>query len=372
MKKYNFLFWTAALLIGMALSCEEESFLIPQIKITAEVTPASGYGAKDGAVTVEVEGGQPPYSYFWSNGATEPDMSGLSAGSYTLKVIDSGSAVASRTIVVDQPPATPLSLDFAVDPVTWYGGDNGKVVLTVAGGAPPYAFLWSNGEDTREIEGLVAGNYSVTVTDSGDPAVVTTGVVSVTQPDFVCGRDSITDVDGNKYPTVSIGDLCWTAENLRTLHDPQQPDEKIEGAYCNGLNCTNALGAHYTWTAAVQGAESASGEEETQGVCPCEWHLPTREEWENLNRYLSVNGQGGDGVNVPNKMRGAESSSGFDALNAGNWGYSVFTGETAVFWTATEQSEGRAFYRILNNFPLLGQGHVSKDNGLSVRCVKNR
>lgn len=359
-------------LLSVLAGCEEEEPIIPRIKITAEVTPASAFGARDGAISVRVEGGQPPYSYFWSNGATETEIGGLAAGAYELKVIDSGSAVASRTMVVEQPEATPLTLEFTVEPVSYYGGNDGAVVLNVSGGTPPYAYLWENEADTPNLEGLFAGNYGVTVTDSGDPAIVTTGVASVPQPDFVCGRDSITDVDGHKYPTVKIGDQCWMAENLRTLHHPEDPDRELEGVFCDGLNCSNALGAHYTWIAVMDGAESASGDEEVQGVCPCDWHVPTKEEWEELNRYLSVSGQGGDGVNVPNKMRGSDSPSGFDALNAGNWGYEVFAGETAVFWTATEQSDQRAFYRLLNNFPLLGQGHINKQNGLSVRCVRDR
>ena len=194
----------------------------------------------------------------------------------------------------------------------------------------------------------------------------------VGQPEFVCGRDSITDVDGNKYPTVQIGGQCWTAENLRTLHLPEDPAREIEGRFCLNLNCTNAFGAHYSWEAMMNGAGSVTAEDEVQGICPCEWHLPTKEEWEALNSYLSVDGNGGAGVNVPNKMRGADSPSGFDALYAGNWGYSVFEGENAVFWTATEQAGGRAFYRLINNFPLLGQGHLEKRSGLSVRCVRNR
>ncbi|MCB0588706.1 MAG: hypothetical protein KDD06_25670 [Phaeodactylibacter sp.] len=353
-------------------ACEEDSLPIPFIQVALEPTPASAYGARDGAVQSTVEGGQPPYRYFWSNGSQEEQIAGLPAGEYTLKVIDSRSAVASATAVVEQPEATPLVFNFSVTEVSWYGGDDGAVELSVMGGTPPYSAIWSNGGESLAIEGLTAGQYSVTVTDSGGPAIITIDSVMVGQPEFVCGRDSITDVDGNKYPTVQIGGQCWTAENLRTLHLPEDPAREIEGRFCLNLNCTNAFGAHYSWEAMMNGAGSVTAEDEVQGICPCEWHLPTKEEWEALNSYLSVDGNGGAGVNVPNKMRGADSPSGFDALYAGNWGYSVFEGENAVFWTATEQAGGRAFYRLINNFPLLGQGHLEKRSGLSVRCVRNR
>ncbi len=372
MRKTILFILSAAVVIVMAVACNKDTINIPFITITGEAVQPSAFGAADGAIDISVEGGAPPYQVFWSHGPDTEDVSGLPAGSYTVKIIDTKSTVASKTFELLQPEATPLGLSFTVEEVTYFGGDDGAAAVSVSGGTSPYTFLWSNEEDTERIEKLTAGWYTVTVTDSGDPAVVTIDSVLVGQPEFVCGRDSITDVDGNKYPTVDIGGQCWTTHNLRTEHLPKNPEVAIDGRFCRDLNCTNAMGAHYTWEAAMNGAVSASGNEEVQGICPCGWHVPTKEEWEAFNAYLSVDGQGGSGVNVPNKIRGEGSPSGFDALMAGNWGYSVFEGENAVFWTASEQAEGRAFYRLVNNFPLLGQGHVSKNSGLSLRCVKNR
>jgi|AntRauTorckE5430_2_1112549.scaffolds.fasta_scaffold05486_2 uncharacterized protein (TIGR02145 family) len=373
MRKTILFILTAAVLTLIATACNKDTTInIPFIIITGEAVQPSTFGAADGAIDISVEGGAPPYQIFWSHGPDTEDVSGLPAGSYTVKIIDTESTVASNTYNLVQPEAPPLDLNFTVEEVTYFGGNDGAVELTVGGGTSPYVLRWSNEEESGRIENLTTDWYSVTVTDSGDPAIVTVDSVMVGQPEFVCGRDSITDVDGNKYPTLTIGGQCWTTQNLRTEHLPQDPEVAISGRFCEALNCTNAMGAHYTWDGAMNGSSSASGEEEVQGICPCEWHLPTKAEWEAFNAFLSVDGQGGDGVNVPNKIRGAGSPSGFDALLAGNWGYAVFEGENAVFWTATEQAEARAFYRLMNNFPLLGQGHVVKNSGLSVRCVKDR
>jgi hypothetical protein len=82
-------------------------------------------------------------------------------------------------------------------------------------------------------------------------------------------------------------------------------------------------------------------------------------------------------TNVPNKIRGEDSSAGFDALYAGNWGYGVFTGELAAFWSSTElldaegNSTGRAYYRLVNPLPLLGEGHDIIEKGLSLRLIKD-
>jgi hypothetical protein len=64
--------------------------------------------------------------------------------------------------------------------------------------------------------------------------------------------------------------------------------------------------------------------------------FPAANDWKEFNDWLRIDGNGGPGPNVPNKIRGEDSSSGFDALYAGNWGYGVFTGELAAFWSSTE------------------------------------
>ncbi|MEL7118195.1 MAG: FISUMP domain-containing protein [Bacteroidota bacterium] len=374
MIKNTFKIFFFLLLSGLFFySCEEDEIDIVRVQISLEATDPSSFGAADGRINSLVDGGTPPYSYFWSNGETIENISGLTAGEYTLNVIDSRSAVGSQTVVLIQPDATPLDLQFTVTEVSRFGESDGAINLTISGGMAPYTYIWNNGEESESLEGLSTGMYAVTVTDSGDPSIITSDSVFVAEPEFVCGRDSIIDVDGNKYPTVQIGDQCWTAENLRTTHLPKDPLVEIAGHFCLGTNCSNANGAHYTWEAAMNGSESTDEDEESvQGICPCEWHIPSKAEWTTLNSYLSVNGNGGSGQNVPNKLRGTDSSSGFNALLVGNFGYDLFNGELAAFWTATEQDEGDAIYRIINNFPLLGQGQTDKRNGLSVRCVKDK
>lgn len=340
------------------------------MEIDASLTPVSTFGAADGAISVAVTGGTPPYSYRWNTGQTTKDLTGLTAGAYMLRVLDNNSGVVEQTFVLAQPAAVPLDLAFTSSAVTRFGGNDGSASVAVSGGSAPYGFLWSNGETTAELTGLTSGFYAVTVTDAGSPAVVTVDSVFVSEPDFVCGRDSIADVDGNKYATVDLGGQCWTAANLRTRSNPKRPGEAVVGVFCDGLNCTNEAGAHYTWEAAtVNAPEDAQGP--IQGICPCEWHLPTVAEWAALNSYLSVNGNGGAGVNVPNKLRGADSSSGFDARYVGNWGFPLFDGELAAFWTASAAGETTAIYRLVNAFPLLAQGNAARTLGLSVRCVKD-
>ncbi|MEM1328413.1 MAG: FISUMP domain-containing protein [Bacteroidota bacterium] len=359
------------LVASLLISCQpDEDIAIPIMEITATVNPVSAFGAKDGSIDVSVSGGTAPYIYTWNTGEKAEDLTGIAAGEYMLRVLDSNSGVVERTFVLAQPQATPLDLSFQTTDVNNFGGNDGSVSVEVRGGTAPYTYLWSNGETTPQIENLNSQQYKVTVTDGGDPVIVTIDSIFIGQPDFMCGRDSITDVNGNKYATIQLGGQCWTASNLRTQNQPKNPELTVDGVLCDGLNCNNTLGAHYTWMAATLEQE-ADENGNIQGVCPCEWHLPTVAEWTALNTYLSGNGNGGDGMNVPNKLRGANSSSGFDVLYAGNWGYPLFDGELAAFWTATALNERQATYRMVNTFPLLAQGNAEKTLGLSVRCVKD-
>jgi uncharacterized protein (TIGR02145 family) len=116
----------------------------------------------------------------------------------------------------------------------------------------------------------------------------------------------------------------------------------------------------------------------SQGICPEGWAVPTRAQFQELDAVLSVNGNYGDGFFSGTKMRGEDSSSGFDALYAGNWGYGVYVNnEIAAFWTSTNFFVGDEdvaadgyYFLVTSDVPLLSSGHKPKDFGLSVRCIK--
>mgnify|MGYP001050122522 CR=1 FL=1 len=383
MKRIKIIFSIITVFILIAGCNEDET--IPEVKLTLETNDPSSYGASDGAIDLSVSGLEDtPYEIFWNTGATDEDISGLKAGTYTVKVIYADKAVANKTAVLTEPAPEPLSLNFDVTPPSKWGYSNATIELDVSNGIPPYTFEWNTGSTEQNLENIKAGVYTVVITDSNPHnPVVTEGTVVILQPEFVCGRDSLIDVDGYRYPTVQLGDQCWTTVNLKTIHKPEwEPNNPaidegeflIDGRYCDGLKCNNDMGAHYTWNAAMNGETSG---EMVQGIAPDGWHIPSREEWKKLNDWLKVDGNGGDGTNVPNKIRGKNSPSGFDALYAGNWGYGVFTGDLAAFWTSTEyldaegNSTGEAYYRLINQFPLVGEGHDIKEKGLSVRLLLN-
>ncbi|RMG94487.1 MAG: hypothetical protein D6706_13685, partial [Chloroflexi bacterium] len=96
----------------------------------------SCYGGNDGAIDVTVQGGTPPYTFLWSTNDTTEDISGLTAGSYSVTITDANGCTRSGRIFINQPDS--LTLAFQVNHVSCFGSADGMVSVTVAGGVPPY------------------------------------------------------------------------------------------------------------------------------------------------------------------------------------------------------------------------------------------
>jgi hypothetical protein len=134
-------------------------------------------GENTGSIDLTISGGSPSYTYLWSNGSTNQDLSNLSAGTYTVTVTDATNCESSATVTISEPLALTLS---TTSTNTSSGMMNGAAGTVASGGVPPYTYLWSQGGTTDAITGLGAGVYSVTVTDAnGCMAVDTVTVESV-------------------------------------------------------------------------------------------------------------------------------------------------------------------------------------------------
>src|SRR5690606_12026501 len=148
----------------------------------------------NGAIDLEVNGGTPPYSYLWSNGAVTQDLSGLAAGSYDLTVTDGNGCQINETFTINDP--APVSVTSAITNVSCNGGTNGAVNISINGGTPPYGnFSWSNGAVTEDISGLSAGSYTINLTDAnGCPGSAT---FNVSEPPLLTSSGTTTHVTCN-------------------------------------------------------------------------------------------------------------------------------------------------------------------------------
>ena len=205
---------------------------------------------------------------------------------------------------------------------------------------------------------------------------------------------TVTDVDGNVYQTVKIGNQCWMRENMRTTH------------YADGTPITGDFyiptgpqeyGYLYKWSTVMNGMpSSALNPSGVTGICPTGWHVPSDAEWTQLTDYVSGQPEYVCGDNQQNIARALASqtnwntgttacgpgydmslnnATGFTALPAGDYypGGIHDIGANAYFWTATEYSSSSAWIRWLGSHTstVPREDYNKGSNGLSIRCVRN-
>src|SRR5690606_1212827 len=98
----------------------------PQVQITHTQEDNICYNDNQGSIDLTVTGGVPPYTYLWSNGETDQDISGLQSGSYTVEVTDVLGCESNYDVTIGQ-PADAVGLIFDVSQITAYGYDNGAI-----------------------------------------------------------------------------------------------------------------------------------------------------------------------------------------------------------------------------------------------------
>lgn len=139
-------------------------------------------GNGQGSIDITISGGNSPYTYSWSNGATSQDLIGLSAGTYSCVITDqSGCKISTPSYTVaNQSGGFSLFNTDADNEVCSNGA--GSITLFLTGGNAPYTYTWSTGANTSSIANLSAGNYSCTVTDASGCAINTDNIVIVNDP----------------------------------------------------------------------------------------------------------------------------------------------------------------------------------------------
>jgi gliding motility-associated-like protein len=160
----------------------DTSFTITQpnpLLIPGTVVNVACFGDSSAYITAQPNGGTAPYSYSWSNGQTTQVDTLIPAGSYVVTVTDANGCIDSALFDVTQ-PAAPLALTALATNVGCFGANSGAIDLSVTGGTPGYTYLWSNSAISQDIQSLIAGIYSVLVTDQN--GCIDSLDVPVTQP----------------------------------------------------------------------------------------------------------------------------------------------------------------------------------------------
>jgi uncharacterized protein (TIGR02145 family) len=212
---------------------------------------------------------------------------------------------------------------------------------------------------------------------------------------------TISDIDENVYKTITLGNQVWMAENLRTtkysngdsigttspatLDITSENTPKYQWVYERSEKDVTIYGRLYTWYTVT----------DKRNICPAGWHVPSDAEWTTLTDYLINNNYGYksrkneiskslaytsgwttnsiDGSVGNDQVR--NNSSGFKAIATGyRYGSGLFNGfgSFSYWWTATAVYSTNAWYRSIsderNN---VYRDNSSKQNGISVRCIKD-
>ncbi len=147
-------------------------------------------GGNDGEATASAAGGTTTYSYSWSNAATSANITGLTAGTYSVTVTDANGCTDSTSVTITEPTllVAAASVD---DNVSCNGGNDGEATASAMGGTTAYTYAWSNAATTANITGLAAGTYSVTVTDAN--GCTDSASVTITEPAVLVAATAVDD-----------------------------------------------------------------------------------------------------------------------------------------------------------------------------------
>ncbi|OQX74250.1 MAG: hypothetical protein B6D61_11745, partial [Bacteroidetes bacterium 4484_249] len=213
---------------------------------------------------------------------------------------------------------------------------------------------------------------------------------------------TLTDIDGNTYNTVQIGEQCWMKENLKTttyrngtpipnITDSLQWSTLTNGAYVwydNDISWKDLYGALYNWYAAI----------DTNRLCPTGWHVPGHDEWITLTDFIGgwispygdmlkscrqVNSPlGGDCLTNEHPRWEAygdyygTDDFGFSGLPSGyriiDDNTFILIGKVGFWWSSNEQSSNGAWLTgLLYNYDIVAHSYRHKNEGFSVRCLKD-
>ena len=219
------------------------------------------------------------------------------------------------------------------------------------------------------------------------------------------GTPTVTDVDGNEYSTVQIGDQCWMRENLRTTKYADATPISLGSDTSSTTPYYYDYSSHslplvkrgylYNWLAVMHGAVSSDANPSgVQGICPTGWHVPSDAEWTQLADYVvSIYWYVCGGGNTISKSlastegwetstyfcsignnQSSNNATGFEAFPAGIFynSLSQLAGGNTYFYSSTANSNNIINSRSLSAYSQwFYQENTNKNHGCSVRCLRD-
>jgi hypothetical protein len=113
---------------------------------------------------INAVGGTGDLDITWNTNVVGNEINNLSGGTYEVTIVDENECSLNVDFTLEEPTEVEVDLE----EITNIDDDNllGAIDISVDGGTPPYFFLWSNGDQTEDVEELDFGQYTVIVTDA--------------------------------------------------------------------------------------------------------------------------------------------------------------------------------------------------------------
>jgi len=247
---------TYSVTVADALGCSNtKTVSVSQPTVLTLTTSATTAlcGASNGSATATAGGGTPGYTYLWNpGGKTTSSITGIPQGNYSVTLTDANACTKFQVVSVPVANGPSVTLT-ATNPVSCYNGTSGSATATLSGGTSPYTYVWSPpAGSTANATGLIAGIYSVTITDangcSGTKAVTLTEppaiVASVSHINVKCFGDNT----GSATVTASGGTGAYTyAWSTTPVQTTQTATGLAAGSYsvlikdANGCSHTQSI-----------------------------------------------------------------------------------------------------------------------------------
>lgn len=319
-------------------------------------------------------------------GTSPLTLKNLLVGNYELRLEKEGYGIVKKTLTIEEDETLTVNETLP----------EGKEIRITSQpeGAKLFVDGTSYGKTPQKLT-LSFGNHKVKLIDGSTTVEKSLDVTQFGEEQFEYSliiTGSFTDSrDGQIYEWVRIGDQVWMAENLNY----DQSSYGNDWCYDNNSSNCDTYGRLYDWAAVMQGASSSSSNPSgVQGVCPDGWHVPSDEEWKELEMKLGMSqseadGTGDRGTNEGSKLAGNAylwndgdlennsefGSSGFTALPGGDryyYGDFYSIGYYGFWWSSKEYSSMNAWRRKLYYYySNVHRHHNAKEYGFSVRCVRD-
>jgi gliding motility-associated-like protein len=215
------------------------------------ITSAACTGVNSGSIVLAPTGGTAPFSYAWSNMATNsPSNPNLAPGTYSVTITDAN--LCTYQFVYNVGFNSQILYQMAVTNPTCFGQCNGTVVMNnVNGGTAPYTFVWNDGQSGTTANMLCAGSYTVTITDNvGCSRIVDT---LISQPSQLAPNPTVTNTAcGVCAGTIALAPTGGTSSYNYVWSNGQSTSTAT--GLCSGIymvDVTDALGCASQFSIAV-------------------------------------------------------------------------------------------------------------------------